>query len=130
MPRRMARRKDRRRGVSCTELVVGALPGCRQRAVTEPRQAVALPHAALDMEATVRMKVAIIFLYSTTITLVWWILLQSQSLAAWLFFLPAIGIGFALFPLVERFPRRVSISAALSQVMEQGRQLWNGRGDS
>ncbi len=76
------------------------------------------------------MKVAIIFLYSTAITTVWWILLQSQSLAAWLFFLPAVGIGFALFPLVDRSARRLSISAALSQVMEQGRQLWSGRGDS
>jgi hypothetical protein len=74
------------------------------------------------------MKVAIIFLYSTAITMVWWILLQADSPAAWLFFVPAVGIGLGLFRLADLPSGMLALSAAFTRVMKEGRQLWQGRG--
>ena len=74
------------------------------------------------------MKAAIIFLYSTTITMVWWILLQADGSAAWLFFVPAVGFG--LFRFMDRPSGMLTLSAAVTRLMKEGRQLWHGRADA
>jgi hypothetical protein len=68
-------------------------------------------------------KFATIFVYSTTVTLVWWLLLHANALWAWLFFLPATALGLALAYLLNRG----NVGSAMNQVLGRFVRRYNNR---
>jgi hypothetical protein len=72
------------------------------------------------------VKAAIIFLYSTAVTVAWWIILHADALSAWLFFLLAVGIGLGLAHVHDRVGKDIRIRQILTAMGSLYPWRWRG----
>jgi hypothetical protein len=73
------------------------------------------------------MKFAIIFLYSTTLTVVLWLLMHADTPWTWVLLTPLIALGVAL-SLLDLSSPSAGKTRFLKRIADEGRHLWRWRG--
>jgi hypothetical protein len=75
----------------------------------------------------VKVKLLLIFLYSTATSLVWWLLFHVNAWWAWAFFVPAFAVGLALVYRAGGTGEKRSMDEILQRLAKDGRP-WRWRG--